>query len=92
MPVVVWAHFIPDHYTTDVQNKLKRIAQLYWTAEEQRKVLAEVKTGKAALVLQEIEQERKELIGTLPLIGIKGGKEPLNFKRREGETDARETD
>jgi hypothetical protein len=91
VPVVVWAHFVPDHYTTDVQNKLKRIAQLYWTAEEQRKVVGNVKTGKAALVLQEIEQERNELIKTLPLFGIKGGKEPLNFKRK-GETDATSTE
>jgi hypothetical protein len=68
--IITSANFRPGWYSFDMEEKLRKIAQMYWAIEAAKDVVNEQKTHTAALVLQELQQQRKELIKTLPLMAV----------------------
>jgi nickel-dependent lactate racemase len=73
--IVYSANFRPAHYNGEMDQKLRQIAQLYWTEDAARWQLGETKDYASAVALQRIQQQRKELMRSLPLYAIEGGKQ-----------------
>jgi hypothetical protein len=74
--IITSANFRPAHYSWEIEEKLRKIAQMYWTEEAARWQLGQTKDHASAVALQRIQQQRRALIGTLPALEvIQGGKQ-----------------
>lgn len=68
--LVTSAQFRPAHATIEMEQKLRKIGQMFWTIREAQALLdADPSYGKA-YALQKLLEERRELIRSLPLYAV----------------------
>jgi hypothetical protein len=66
--IVTSFNFRPAHYGIEIEQKLKKIGELYWAIQR----ALDIESGpQRALAVQRLQKQRQEMIKSLPLYAVK---------------------
>jgi hypothetical protein len=66
--IVTSFNFRPSHYSIEIEQKLKKIGELYWAIQRAH----DIESGpQRAIAVQRLQQQRQEMIKSLPLYAVK---------------------